>query len=265
MSVFSGPNIVENNLQIHIDFTNSNCYTGNSTTTGNYSTFYNLVNRNRNNGYLKNSCTLATNSFGTKYVTTNGAQSGALYNVGDRIDIDTSSAGIDRFGANNFSMMFWVNQTSSSGRLLSTGSAGVGTGNSDNCIWQLWCTTNRFYWWNSGGGEVNNINVTGTWHTPGTWQLIGFTYSYNESGNNVVRCYTNGVLQMSATVSTSTHSFIDRSGDTNMQWTLGGGYASSCFNENTIASFATFSLYNTRLTDDQMLQNFQASQSRFGI
>jgi hypothetical protein len=266
MSVTAGPNLYTSNLQIHIDFTDPQCYSGGSTTTGNFSTFTNLVNSQRNNGYLKNNCTLNTLPTGTKYVTTGGANSGALYNVGDRIDINTSAAGIDRFGANNFSIMFWVNQGVSGGRMMSTGSAGTGTGDSDNCLWQMWCDSGRFYWWNSTGGETNALNTTiNTWHTPGTWQLIGFTYSYNEGGNNIVRCYTNGVQQFTASIATSTHSFIDRSGDSIMQWTLGGGYASSCFNTNAVGSFATFSVYNARLSDRQMRQNFEASRSRFGV
>lgn len=247
-----------------MDWGNPRCYTASGSLTGNISTFYNLVDSQRNVGYTKNAVTY-TNS-GIKYLSTNGAQSGALYNVGSRIDINTSNAGIDRFGANSFSIMFWVNQTSAgSGRLMSTGSAGTGTGDSDQCVWYMWCDTNQYYWWNSSGGSINNITATGTWHTPGTWQLIGFTYSYNESGNDIVRCYTNGALQFSGSIPTATHSYIDRSNETIMQWTLGGGYSSSCYNQNVAASFANFMLYNIKLTDAQMLQNFEATRSRFGV
>ncbi len=262
MSVICNPNVVQSNLQMFYDWGNPRCYSASGSTTGNISTFYNLVDRGRNVGYTKNN--VAYTSTGIKYLTTNGAQSGALYNVGDRIDMNTSAAGIDRFGANNFSIMFWVNQ-SGSGRMMSTGSAGTGTGDSDQCVWYMWCDTSQYYWWNSGGGGTNNISASGTWHTPGTWQLIGFTYSYNEGGNDIVRCYTNGVEQFSGTTATSIHSYIDRSNETIMQYTLGGGYSSSCFNTNTAASFATFMLYNTRLSSDQMLQNFNAMRGRFGV
>ena len=262
MSVVCNPNIYNTNLQIYMDWGNPRCYTGSGSTSGNISTFYNLVDAQRNIGYTKNVVTYT--STGIKYLSTNGAQSGALYNVGSRIDINTSAAGIDRFGANNFSIMFWVNQ-SSSGRMMSTGSAGTGTGDSDQCVWYMWCDTGTYYWWNSGGGGTNNISASGTWHTPGTWQLIGFTYSYNESGNDIVRCYTNGVQQFSGTTPTAIHSYIDRSGATTMQWTLGGGYSSSCFNQNAAASFGNFMLYNEKLTDAQMLQNFEATRSRFNV
>lgn len=264
MSSFSGPNIVEDNLQICIDFSNSNCYSGGSTTSGNYSTFYNLVAKGRNDGYLKNACTLTSTGNGLKYVTTGGANNGAVNNVGDRIDINTSAAGVDRFGANSFSIMFWINQ-SGEGRMMSTGSAGTGVGDSDNCIWYMYCDTGTYFWWNSGGGNTNNITASGTWHTPGTWQLIGFTYSYNEGGNDIVRCYTNGVQQFSAQISTATHSIIDRSNQTDLQWTLGGGYSASCYTANKAASIGAFYLYNAKLTDAQMLQNFNALRGRFSV
>jgi len=264
MAIHYNQNIVTSNLQMYYDWGNTKCYTGNGSTVNNISTFYNLVDSQRNIGYTKNAVTYT--SSGPKYLSTNGAQSGALYNVGSRIDMNTSGAGIDRFGAHNFSIMFWVNQTNAgSGRLMSTGSAGTGTGNNDQCVWQMWCDTEQFYWWNSGGGGANNISATGTWHTPQTWQLIGFTYSYNESGNNIVRCYTNGVQQFSGTTPTASHSYIDRSNESVIQWTLGGGYNSSCYNTNIAASFATFMLYNTKLSDSQMLQIFQAQRGRFGI
>jgi len=257
MPVFYGPTIVTDSLQIHLDWGSLKCYSGSGTT------FSNIAYPSRNNGYIKNNVIYSAINGGI--LTTGGAQSGALYNVGDRIDINTSAAGVDRFGANSFSIMVWVNQISSSGRILSTGSAGTGTGNSDNCIWYMWMDTSQYYWWNSAGGGANNITASGTWHTPGTWQLIGFTYSYNEGGNDIVRCYTNGVLQFSGTTPTASHSYIDRSGETTMQWTLGGGYSSSCYNQNSACKFGPFSLYNKKLSDLEMLQNFNALRGRYGI
>jgi hypothetical protein len=199
MAYFNGPTVTNDNLQIYMDFANQKSYSGSGTTINN------LVKSSV--GYLKNNVTFSTTNNGI--VTTGGANSGLANNVGDRIDINTTAAGIDRFGAHNFSIFFWVNQISTSGRILSTGSAGTGTGNSDNCIWQMWIDTSQFYWWNSSGGATNNITVAGTWHTPGIWQLIGFTYSYNEAGNNIVRCYTNNFLAMSTQVFYSGHSVVD--------------------------------------------------------
>lgn len=258
MGITFSPKIVTENLQIHMDWSAVRCYSGSGTT------FNNLVSGKTSIGYLKNNVTWSNTNGGI--LTTNGAQSGAQYNVGDRIDINTSTANVDRFnGTDSFSIFFWVNQTSSSGRIMSTGSAGSGTGNSDQCIWQMWVDTGQFYWWNSGGGGTNNITASGTWHTPGTWQYIGFTYSANESSNNIVRCYTNDSLMFSASVSTSTHSYINRASESSLQWTLGGGYWSSCYNINSSCKFGTFSVYNKVLSLTEITQNYNATRARFGV
>ena len=254
MAAHSGPDVSTENLQILVDWNNKNCYTGTGTT------FSNLVAKNSNIGYIKNNVT-----FSNGVLTTNGANNGQQNNVGDRIDINTSASGVDRFGAHSFSIFFWVNQIATSGRIMSTGSSGSGTGNSDNCIWQMWITTGQFFWWNTGGGSANNITASGVWHTPGSWELIGFTYSYNEGGSNVVRCYRNNVLAFSNSVLTSTHSFVNRSNQTNLQWTLGGGYASSCFNQNSACNFGMFMVYNKVLTIQEISKNYNATRSRFGV
>jgi hypothetical protein len=255
MAYNNGPKLITNNLQIYMDFSNPRCYPRTGTTINN------LVGNSV--GYLKNNVTFSTSNVGI--LTTGGANTGQQNNVGDRVDINTSTAGVDRFGAHNFSIFFWINQIASSGRIFSTGSAGTGTGNSDNCIWQMWVDTSQFFWWNSGGGSVNALTASGTWHTPGVWQLIGFTYSYNEGGSNIVRCYTNDTLAFSNSISTSTHSFVDRSGQTNLQWTLGGGYSSSCFNQNSSCRIGSFLLYNKTLSLQEIQQNYNATRSRFGV
>lgn len=262
MGIQRGPKIITSNLQIALDFGSKRCFSGGSQITG-YTQFNNLVRRNNSVGYIKNSVDFLNEKGGV--LKTNGAQSGIIYDVGDRIDINTTASGIDRFsGTHNFSIFFWVNQAfNGSYRLMSTGSAGTGTGQSDACIWQMWCDTSQFYWWNNTGGGANNISASGTWHTYGTWEYIGFTYSYNEYSNNIVRCYTDGVLKFSGVTATSTHSYIDRSGQTNLQWTLGGGYSSSCFNANSVAKFGAFHLYNKTLSDGEVLENFNQTKSRY--
>lgn len=255
MAYNNGPKCITSGLQSYMDFGNVKCYPKTGTTLTNLASGA--------AGYLKNNVTFSSDNRGI--LVTNGANNGQQNNVGDRIDINTTASGIDRFGAHSFSIFFWVNQTASSGRILSTGSAGTGTGNSDNCIWQMWVDTGQFYWWNSGGGGTNNITASGTWHTPGTWQLIGFTYSYNEGGNNIVRCYTNDSLAFSGSISTASHSFIDRSGETSLQWTLGGGYSSSCFTTNSACKFGSFMVYNKVLSLDEIRQNFNATRARFNV
>jgi len=259
MSIYSGPNIISDGLQISLDWGNKNCYSGSGTT------FFNIVDKSRNNGYIKNNCSYSPNFGG--YIQTNGGQPGGLYDVGDRIDINTSTAGIDRFsGIHNFTVLFWNYWIGGDGKIWSTGSAGAGTGASDNCIWQMWIDYTQFYWWNSGGGGLNNITCTfNSSRVTNTWQMIAVTYSYNESGNNVARTYVNGIEVGLGTTATATHSYIDRSNQTDLQWTLGGGYASSCYNSNSVNRFGPFLLFNKTLSQPEIFKNFIAMRSRFKV
>jgi hypothetical protein len=260
MAVFAGPNVSLNGLQIMLDWGNSFCYPKSGIT------FKNLVDLSRNDGYLKNNVTFLNDNGGV--VSTGGNVNGTINNdVGDRIDINTSQAGIDRFTKdNNFSFIFWNFYISGSGRIWSTGSAGAGTGQSDNCIWNMYINQSGFFWWNTSGGGDNALTASFNGQKlSNVWQLVGITYSANESGNNVLRLWINGNLAGSTSISSATHSAIDRSGQTNMQWTLGGGYNSSCRNSASENRFGPFYLYNRAVSQSEMQILFAANKTRFGI
>jgi hypothetical protein len=260
MATLYNPSISKENLQICLDWGNPRCYSGSGTT------FNNLINPSINNGYLKNNVTY--NSANSGYVLTGGANNGQANNVGDRIDINTSAAGIDRFNkTHNFSIFFWNYLISNNtNKIFSTGSAGALTGNNDACIWQMWMASDMFYWWDSTGGGTNNIICTfASSRVLNTWQYVGVTYSYNEGGNNVARTYVNGQLVATASVATATHSAIDRSAETSLQWTLGGGYNGGCFNNNSQNRFGSFHLYNKTLSNAEILKNYNATKGRYGL
>ena len=255
MAVFAGPKIIQENLQIYMDFSNEKCYPR----TG--SNFFNLIDSSRNLGYIKNNVQFINNNQGI--LKTNGAQPGGTNAVGDRIDINTSASGIDRFSKeNNFSIFFTNKWISGTGRIFSTGSAG--SGNTDNCIWQFYLTGSSFFWWNTSGGGLDAITVIFT-RPQGVWQHIGLTYEHNSSGSNIARVYIDGVLVGSTSRNNSNHSAVDRRGQTNLQWTLGGGYSSSCANTNTVNEFGNFMVYNKTLNPTEVKQNFEALRGRFGI
>lgn len=245
--------------QILLDWANPKCYSGSGTT------FKNLIDTNRNNGYLKGSVTTSVDP-GNKlalYTPGNGAGNNA---VGDRIDIETSAANIDRFNKNNnFSFLFWVKRVGSGNKLLSTGSSGSST--TDNCIWQMYIDANSFYWWDSSEGATNNI-VCSFSTTPDTtnWYLVGLTFESNGSGgNSYARGYRDGVKINTSSISYSIHNAVDRTGQTNLQWTLGGGYSGSCYTANSAGYFGMFALYNKTLSDNDVLNFYNATKSRFKI
>ena len=128
----------------------------------------------------------------------------------------------------------------------------------------MYIAENIFFWWDTGGGATNVISCNfNSGMLSNTWQHIGFTYSYNDSGNNIVRTYINGIQMNVASISTATHSYIDRSNTAILQWTLGGGYSSSCYTSNSAGTFGLFTLYNKTLSAEEILQNYNATKSRF--
>ncbi len=245
--------LIKDSLQIDVNFSNRYCYPG----YGN--TFLNSIDKTKNSGWLKNNCVFDSQFGGC--IQTNGANNGQLYDVGDRIDISTSAAGIDRFdGSTNFSIFFWVKQDTPASRVFSTGSSG--SGNVDNCIWQFWLSTDAFYWWNVSGGGINNI-TTPALISLGVWCLVGFTYSYNENGYDIIRTYKNDELISVGKILTSSHSYPLRSQDNTLQYTLGGGYYSSCYTYNSPGKFSRFILYNKCLSDNEIKYNFEQTKYKF--
>ena len=245
--------VITDGLTSFIDFSSTACYprSGNK--------IWNLTNTAV--GYAQ-STTFSTNDGGK--ITTDGFNDGNANYVGSRINIGTTGGGIDRFGKeNNFSIAFWVKYTGGS-RIFSTGSAGSGT--SDNCVWQFWLDPSLFYWWNSGGGGVNNITASLNTNIPtNLWSYVTITYAYNQSGNNEVKVYRNGSMIGSGSTPTATHSAIDRSGETSLQYTLGGGYYSSCYTLNSSGEFGMFQVYNRTLSESEATTNFNNTKSRFGL
>lgn len=257
MAIHGGPDIVTDSLTVFLDWGKTTCYPGTGTT------FNNIIDSTVNNGFLKNN--VSFNAGNSGYIHTNGANNGQQNNVGDRIDINTSAAGRDRFSkSHNFTLLFWNYYISGSGRIMSTGSAGSGTGNNDSCVWQMFISNTNFSWWNAAGGAYYLDISYGSSRAANTWQLVGFTHTANDGANNVGRIYVDGNEIASQTV-LATSSSIDRSGTTSLQWTLGGGYSGSCFTSNSQNRFGPFFVYNKALTAAEMQQNYAALRGRYGV
>ena len=246
MAVYRGPQIVKDGLVSLFDVLDKNSNPSNNS-------WIDLVNSNR-------LCYLKSTSFGglsnLKYIRTDGTGAG-LNAVGSRININTTASGIDRFNINSnftFCILAYPEGTT---RIFSTGSAGSGT--TDNCIWQMWLSQSTYFWWDTTGGATNNISVSGTHFNTNVWNYIVITYS---TSGATARVYLNGKQTNSSTGATS---LIDRTGQTDLQWTLGGGYGGSCETENTACRFQQFAIYNRTLSANEILQNFNAIKTRVGI
>lgn len=254
--------LVTDSLQIYMDWGNPKCYPGAGVEA------YNLVDPTRNTAYLKGGANHISQEGG---IIRTPVEQESVYNssgtnkVYDRIDINTSAGGIDRFGAHSFTLIHWAKWAGTNGsRILSTGSSGSGT--SDACIWQMFTTSGSFYWWNSGGGGADNLSTSvPDWYTPNVWNMITFSISWNEGGTNYVRCYRDDTLLVTQGKDTATHNYRDRATQTNIQWTLGGGYYSSCYTTNTQGDYGPFLCYNRTLSDAEIASNFNFFRGRFGV
>jgi hypothetical protein len=258
MATNYSPRLPLSNCVTLVDWANPRCYSGNGTQ------FVNLIDSTKNNGYLKGNSFVSTDPGGNLSLTTPGQGQGTNL-VGDRIDIETSQADRDRFNKNNnFTFIFWVNRTGDGNKLLSTGSSG--SSNTDSCIWQMWINADRFYWWNTSGGSSNNITCNFS-TTPSTqeWYMVSVTYtSGGQGGTNIVRGFRDGELINTGSRSYDSHSARDRRGQNNLQWTLGGGYNSSCRTDNSAASFGIFALYNESLSPVEIKTFYTSTKKRFG-
>jgi hypothetical protein len=244
--------VISRGLQSYIDFSSTACYPrgGNK--------FWNLANSAV--GYIQSTSFSLTD--GGKMITT-GANNGQPNDVGSRISIGTAGNNRDRFGkTDSFTFAFWTKQTGNTSRMFSTGSAGSGT--TDNCMWQFWYESGAFYWWDSGGGGTNNIVAYTSSIPNNVWCYITITYSYNEGGEDIARVYLNDSLIGSGRTLTSVHSTIDRY-DSALQYTLGGGYYSSCYTSNSPGEFATFQVYDRALSASEVAINYNKTKSRFGL
>lgn len=246
MAISRGPKIVTNGLVSLFDTTDKN-------SNPNDNSWIDLVNPNR-------LCYLKNTTFGGmgngKYIRVDGTGAG-LDLVGSRININTIGSNIDRFNiSSNFSFVI-LTYPEGSGRIFSNGSAGSGT--TDNCIWQMWLEQSMFYWWNADGLGTNNIQLGGTHFNINIWNHITITFS---SSGPTARVYLNGIQ---TGVSTGATDLVDRTGQTNLQWTLGGGYYSSCLTINQASRFQQFSIYNRTLNAFEVLQNFNSVKTRLGL
>ncbi len=92
-------------------------------------------------------------------------------------------------------------------------------------------------------------------------RYIGRIYKVKEIHDD--RVYIDGAFDNSNSIATSIHSYINRSGQTDLQWTLGGGYYSSCYTINAQNEFGMFACYNKTLSADEISSMYNNTKTRF--
>ena len=226
MSYANGPKIVTDGLVLCLDAANRKSYPGSGTA-------WNDLSGNGYNGTLTNGPTF------------DGGNNGSIVfdGVNDYITCGSPSA-LD-FGANNFNLSCWVNIPSTSGAdwmgIISRYNSGTG-------FWIQLNPSNRYvgFGWDGGTFITSSTSAGG-----GQWKFI----SCQRTGSTSAEVYVNGSLAASSSSlpsKTSTGQNIDIG-----RIDISGRYTSG--------NIAQVSIYNRKLSQNEITQHYNALKGRYGL
>lgn len=225
MSSSTGPRIENGGLVLHLDAGDIKSYTGTGTVFVDRS-------RKRKNGSFVNSPVYSSSK-----IKSFGFSSNKYINIPNDTDFNTQTPSVE----------VWVktNATTQNGFWFEKGSV--------NTQYSLFQEGNSIQWRiHISGGYTNLTTTTANFMNTSKWYQVVATYS-----SGFRRLYINGVLvnsdNRSGTISTNSEGV--RIG------AYGGGSPSYFYN----GSLAICKLYNKALTATEVLQNFNATKSRFNI
>jgi hypothetical protein len=234
MSVYAGPEIVNDGLVLCLDAGNSRSYPGSGT-------IWTDLSRNGNNGTLVN---------GVGYTSGN---SGSLVFDGSNDQVDVASSTSLNL-INEITLTSWV-------RFLSSPSS---TGNPNIIDKWNWPENKRSWFLGTEGGQLSaRISEDGTYNnsagifagapTLNVWMNLSMTFK-----NKVLNFYQNGLLTQ------TTNSITDPS-FSNLDTSVFIGRAVGTGSRWLNANIPQVQIYNRALTAAEIAQNFQALRGRFGI
>jgi hypothetical protein len=226
--MFYGPKIITNGLVLYLDAANRNSYPGSGTT-------WTDLSGNGNNGTLTNGPTF------------NATNMGSIVFDGTNDYIYRSS--FSNFNSSTYTILLW-------GKFVSVSSSGVlfnlGRSPSDaNSEAQLYYNNSRLVYWDYDGSMAFNfIQSSGTLST-NVYQYLGFTKN-STNGTFYINGYSSGTGTAAFDANISTNDF-----------TIGADIRDSINYVN--GNISQFLIYNRVLTASEVLQNYNATKSRFGI
>jgi hypothetical protein len=233
MSVSGGPDIVENGLVLYLDAGNTRSYLGSGT-------IWTDVSGNNNSGSLTNGPTFSNENGGS--IVFDGVDDYVA--VGNPSSLNISS---------QITLSAWVNLPLYSGSFVDIIAKGLSFGGSDASYYLGIINDGRFSFEIVGAGRVRrsillSAAITSTFND----RWIHFMGTYNGTLQNL---YVNGDLR-----GTNTYSALDidiTTGNVNV-----GGTPSA---RRITGKIAQVSIYNRVLTPQEILQNYNATRSRFGV
>lgn len=230
MAIFSGPEIVNNGLVLHLDAANSRSYPGSGTT------WYDLSG-NGNNGTLVN---------GPTY---NSSNNGSIIFDGSN-DYGTVIGNAQTKPTSNFTVSFWLQPTSVSFTNCRILGDWHQSGGLDRWIFYANGSSVRWYMKTSSVGEGGTAAYT---MASNVWKL--FTGVYDGSFQIF---YVDGLFFAQRAITGTLYPGNYGNPDISFGQQRGFGGA---FNGN----IANIQMYNRALSAAEIKQNFEATRSRYGI
>jgi hypothetical protein len=228
MGAYGGPDIITDGLVLALDAASERSYPGTGTA------WYDLT-KESNNGSLINGPLFSNDNYGV--IDFDGVNDWSLIVSSPAFTVDTRTVEI----------IFRMNGSYSNYSPLAVYANGSST---TNRIW-LGVQANKFQM--HGWGTVDPICTT----TIDSDEWYVCTFSYNKP-TQAMKVYTNGVLESSVT---NTQGGVSASSSNN--WYLAsipGGWQGVTYSDTSIASFK---IYDRILSDDEVLQNYNAIKNRF--
>jgi hypothetical protein len=232
MAFANGGRIVTDGLVLSLDAGDRNSYPG----TG---TVWTDMSGNGNNGTLTN---------GPTFSSANGG-SIVLDGTNDYI-IDSSTVNIP-VGSSSRTIQMWVYPTTNTNNFVQLG---IGGGGNQVYIVQYYKIGSPDYIFTDGVNGGNNLTISGVQlPTLNAWNFFVF----GNSGQNYFY-YLNGVSRLSGTWPATINTV-------GQKYVLGNRDDGVGFNTPISGSIGLVSIYNRALTESEILQNYNAQKSRFGL
>ena len=231
--MYYGPRIVSNGLVLCLDAANKNSYPGTGTA-------WTDLSGNSNNGTLTN---------GPTFSNVNGG-SIVFDGTNDYIDVANTTTSFS-FANTTFTVSIWFKPAVlSNGALISKDGATSG--------WSIWVVSDgTIVSFLKNGSTVDAYQkLTSSVLQINRWFNIVsvITTSTTITGNNSITNYVNGILNIGTTIATTTYN-----ADNSFNLYLGRRTTSPYYN----GSLAITQIYNRSLSASEVLQNYNATKSRF--
>ena len=219
------PKVITDGLVLYLDAANTRSYPGTGTA-------WNDLSRSGNNGTLTNGPTF------------NSGNGGSI--VFDGVD-DYVNCGSQKVNNTSFTFSCWVKLAIASGTqvFIAQGSTGAGS-------YQYIAFRNNLFQFNTDGS--NTFAESNSTPSANIWYNIVGVYNTTVTNKNII--YVNSIPQ--TTVSTATANFT---GDSTSLGRSPFGSGGAFLNGN----IANAQIYNRALSSTEILQNYNATKTRFGL